>query len=130
MTSLLSPQRSFHSTIAYGRQLVDSGIEGASTAVHAVLSDEPVNAALARAVRASWKPAAVGACIALALSALGRKKPGTALVSGLAGGAVGFSAGILWASHGWTAAAARGAAANGRATRDAHWLERHPIDYA
>ena len=120
----------FSSTIAYGRQLVGSGIEGASTALRDAMRDDSANAVLERAVRLSWRLGVAAAGVAFAVSALRKRSPGAALLHGLAGGAIAFGAGMVWSSQGLTAAAARGAVARVNAARDAHWLEHNPIDYA
>jgi len=53
-----------------------------------------------------------------------------ALRFGVLGWAVGLGFGIVWQSRGLTASAANGALRNMGRTRDEHWLERNPIDYA
>jgi hypothetical protein len=112
--------------MAYGRQLVGSAIEGASSA----LRGEPVNSALSRAVRTSLPLGVLAACASLTLSALRRRPPAAALLNGLAGGAIGFTVGVLWSSRNLTTTAAHGMMSSINAARDAHWLEQNPIDYA
>jgi hypothetical protein len=130
MSAASKAQESLSSTISYSRQLVGSGIEGASTAVHRALRDESARDMLRRAVRSSCRAGVATACLAIAVSAVRKRSAGTALVNGLAGGAIVFSAWMIWSSHDVTAAAGRGAVAGVNAARDAHWLQRHPIDYA
>ena len=48
------------SEMEYGRDLADSGWQGARTAWDTVLQTEPVSKLLSRSVRASWAPTAMG----------------------------------------------------------------------
>ena len=116
----------FESTIAYGRQLVGYAIEGASTG----LRGETVNSELSRAVRTSVRLGVVAACASLTVSLFRRRHASAALLHGLAGGAIVFSAGVFWSSRNLTTAAAHGMMTRINAARDAHWLEQNPIDYA
>ena len=123
---------SLTSNIAYGKKLVGSGIEGASSAGRQFLEEEPLGTVLSRAARESWVPAVLGACAGVAISIWKgkRKLSNGAILGGLVGGALGFSGGIVWGSRNVTGAVMRGAVRNVNATRDERWLERNPIDYA
>jgi len=79
-----------------------------------------------------WMPAAIGAAVgALTAGADQKRRSASRLTTGaLVGTAVGFGAGLVWASRHFTGRAAGMAARNVSALRDAHWLERNPIDYA
>jgi hypothetical protein len=59
-----------------------------------------------------------------------RKSASRTALGGLIGAALGLGAGLAWASRLHLAGAARTATRRVNATRDAHWLEAHPIDYA
>jgi len=48
----------------------------------------------------------------------------------LLGAAIGFSTGMAWGTRRLTGDMARGAKKNIDTARDAHWLEKNPIDYA
>jgi Na+/H+ antiporter NhaC len=49
---------------------------------------------------------------------------------GLAGALIGFAGGMAWSTRHITGDMARGAKKNIDATRNAHWLAKHPVDYA
>jgi hypothetical protein len=120
------------SNIAYGKRLVGSGIEGASSAGRQILEEEPIGEVLSRAAKESWKPAVIGACAGMAAAIWKRDRDPAkgAVLGGLVGAALGFSGGILWGSRNVTGALVRGAAKSVGAARDERWLERNPIDYA
>jgi hypothetical protein len=52
------------------------------------------------------------------------------LTSGLIGGLIGLTAGIVWETRFLAASAAGGALDHVSKVRDEHWLEQNPIDYA
>ena len=118
--------------VAFGKRLVDSSIEGASSGSRRALEEEPLTDVIRRAMREAGMPAAIGACVGAAASLWkgDGRAPRNAVLGGLVGAALGFSAGILWGSRNLTGAMVKGAVASVNATRDQHWLERHPIDYA
>ena len=120
------------SNIAYGKKLVGSGIQGANSGGRKVFEEEDLGTIISRAVREAAAPAAIGACLG-AVASIWKgdgKAPKAAVLGGLVGGALGFSAGILWGSRNLTGAVVKGALKGVSATRDDHWLERHPINYA
>jgi len=55
---------------------------------------------------------------------------GRILASGLFGGLIGFTAGIVWETRFLAASTAGGALGKIGKVRDEHWLEKNPIDYA
>jgi len=120
------------SNIEYGNNLVESGLEGASTGGKAAIEDHRVATELAQAVYDSWQPALAGACIGLLAGYLtdDRKPARGALVGSLLGAALGFGGGMAWGSRQLTGAMARGAMRSINQARDARWLETNPIDYA
>ena len=84
------------SELEYGRNLADSGWQGARTAVDSILQEEPVGEILTRSARASWAPTVMGAGVgALCGLLVQRRKPNTAAVVaiGVVGGFVGFTPG-------------------------------------
>lgn len=120
------------SEVGYGRDLADSGWQGARTARDSALNGERVGTVLSRSARASWAPSAMGAGVgALCALAAQGKKPKTAIVvvMGVVGGFVGFSAGVAWETRQLSSKMARGALRNIGSTRDSHWLGKHPIDF-
>jgi hypothetical protein len=119
------------SEVDYGRELVDSGIEGATNSRRTFLHGAPLSPYLSDVNRDALKLATFGVCIGLLGGFLGgRRKPVRAIACGALGGAVGFAASFAWSSHTLAETVARGALKNMSAVRDQHWLKSHPIDYA
>jgi hypothetical protein len=81
---------------------------------------------------AGWTPTAIGAAIGVLSTGLSRRhRSGYRMaVGGLAGSALGFGAGLAWASRDFTGAVARSTIQKISSVRDARWLAKHPIDYA
>ncbi len=119
--------RGFEPDLAYLRALIRAGLEGISTARHELgggVFTPPLTAAV-------WKPVAIAATVgALGTRLSGNRKAGNIVVGGLVGSVVGFGAALAWTSRRFTSRAARTALRLVNTTRDAHWLEAHPIDYA
>jgi hypothetical protein len=120
------------SNVDYGRKLVNSAAKGARAAEDEFLNDEPLVPYLSESAREAVKPALVGACLGVLGGLLGNshRSARRALAWGLVGGAIGFGAGVIWDSRRLTASVASGAWKSIRKTRDEHWFEKHPIDYA
>lgn len=118
--------------VEYGRRVLNSGLEGVRSGREAFLDGRPLTPFFRESFRRSLKPAALGACVGV-LTGCPQKGPrsvGRILASGLFGGLVGFTAGIVWETRFLTASAAGGALGKIDKVRDEHWLERNPIDYA
>lgn len=79
-----------------------------------------------------WQPAAVGAALGMLSAGLtgNAKSKSRVAVGGLVGSVVGFGAALAWASRKFSGCAARRTVRLVNATRDAHWLQQNPIDYA
>jgi hypothetical protein len=123
----------FESNIDYGRSLISSGLEGAFSAQKKTLEGAPVSSVLIDSVRNSWMPAMIGAYVGALGASLGhRRKPnyGAILGASLLGAAIGLTTGMAWGTRRLTGGMARGAKKNIDVARDAHWLEKNPIDYA
>lgn len=120
------------SSVDYGRKLVDSAVEGARTAEDEFEKSEPLAPFLEENARHAIASAVVGACLGAlgGFFARGQHSRTRAVVRGLLGAAFGFSAGMVWESRRLTGSVTSGALKNVRKTRDEHWFERHPIDYA
>jgi hypothetical protein len=120
------------SNIDYGKSLVDTGVDGARSAGTAMLNGECVGSVLARSAAKAWPSVAIAAGLGVLCTCLAtrKKKPSTAIASGLIGGALGFGAGLAWETRRLTGSMARGAMKNVGIARDAHWLSKNPIDYA
>jgi hypothetical protein len=120
------------SELEYGRDLADSGWQGARTAADSMLQEEAVSELLTRSARASWAPTVLGAGLGAFCGLLAqRRKPNNAAVValGVVGGFVGFTAGVAWETRELSSGIARGAMRKIGTTRDSHWLGKHPINF-
>ncbi len=120
------------SSVGYGRKLVDSAIAGARTGEDEFLKEELLAPYFSESARHAIAPAVIGACVGAAggYLARGQRSKSKGLIFGLLGAAIGFGAGMIWDSREFTASVASGAWRNIRKTRDEHWFEKNPIDYA
>jgi len=122
-----------NSEMEYGRDLADSGWQGARAAWDSATQNEPVGELFARSVRNSWAPTVMGAGIGAVCALLLRRRkegnPAVAIAMGVAGGFLGFTAGIAWETREISSEVARGALRKMSTTRDSHWLEKHPISF-
>lgn len=120
------------SNVDYGRKLVDSALEGARKGEGEFLKAESLATFLRESARQALPSAAIGACVGGlgGYLANGRRSKTTALVCGLLGGAVAFGMGVIWESRQLTATVASNSWKRVSKTRDEHWLEKNPIDYA
>jgi hypothetical protein len=119
------------SNVDYGKELIHSGVEGARSTRDAQLEGERVSSVLAHSAGQAWKPATVGASLGVGAYLLGRRKPNLAAVLSysLLGATIGFTVGMAWETRRLTGSMARGAMRGIQPVRDAHWLERNPINY-
>ncbi len=119
------------SSINYGRKLVDSAFEGARTGEEMFLEERALAPTLGDCAKHSLDFAALGACLGALCAHLGGRRSGSkTLACAVLGGSLGFSAGMIWMTRQLTASVASGARKNIRQTRNAHWFEKNPIDYA
>lgn len=120
------------SNLEYGRKLIHSGLDGARSGQEDFLHGKPARTLLDESVRNALTLGAIGACLGALGGHLGKQKRslGYAFALTMVGGAVGFAAGMGWKSRRLMASAATGALKNIGRTRDEHWLEQNPIDYA
>src|SRR5271169_1857896 len=120
------------SSVDYGQKLVNSAIEGAREGEDEFLKDEPFSPHLTESVRHAVAPAVIGALLGALGASLGdeRRSPATVLAFGLLGGATGFGAGVLWENRQFSTSVASRAWKKIGETRDEHWFEKNPIDYA
>jgi hypothetical protein len=119
------------SGIAYGCDLVRSAVEGARSAEEQI-PGESRRSILIRSARTSLAPSVTAASLGLLTGYLAGKRGSThnAVVFGLLGAVIGFAGGMVWGTRCMTGEMARGAIKKMDATRDAHWLAKHPVDYA
>jgi hypothetical protein len=120
------------SSVDYGQKLVNSALAGAHEAEDEFLNEELLAPDLSKSARHALAPAVVGAFLgALSGSLGGRRRSSTrTLAFGLLGGAVGFGAGVIWENREFAGSVASGAWKKINETRDEHWFEKNPIDYA
>lgn len=120
------------SSVDYTRKLVDSAFDGARAGEDEFLQSEPLAPFLEESARQAVVPAAIGACLGILSGLLNRDRRSTrrVLTLGVLGGVVGFGAGVAWESRRLTASVASAAWKSIRKTRDEHWFEKNPIDYA
>ena len=112
-----------------GRELVESGIEGARAAL-STSGRFTVNT-VAGDVREQWRIAATAALAGtvIALLADERRRPASGLMGLGLGGLCGLFAAVAWGRRHVVGAAAESAFHQMGHTRDHHWLEHHPINY-
>jgi hypothetical protein len=98
----------------------------------AYLNGKPLGTVLSEKARASLGLAAIGACAGLAQCVLAgrRRRVPASLALSAAGSLIGFVAGFAWKTRDLTGSMLQGASRAIETTRDEHWLETHPIDYA
>ncbi|MBZ5726224.1 MAG: hypothetical protein LAP87_14650 [Acidobacteriia bacterium] len=79
-----------------------------------------------------WTSTAIGAAIGVLNASLSRRhKSGYRVAAeGMVGSALGFGAGVAWASRDFTGAVTRSTIQKVNSVRDARWLEKNPITYA
>lgn len=120
------------SEVGYGEELVRSAVVSGRSARDKALAPEPAGLVLARLARTSLPCAAMGASIGvLALySRSQRRSARSAVAYGLLGGLIGFAANMALSTRQVTEETVQGAMRGVRTVRDAHWLEKNPIDYA
>ena len=120
------------STLRYGKQLIDAGVNGICVGQDEARGEGSLSAVAADAARGSLALAAVGAGIGLLHSCMTarRNRLSSAFVFGLAGSALGFTAGFFWKTRKVTVSVANSTARELRKARDTRWLELNPIDYA
>jgi hypothetical protein len=118
------------SDVEYGRKILNSGLAGARAAQAEFLHGEPVTPYLRESVREAWVPALVGAILGAVSSYEHDRSARKAFAWSLLGAGLGFGVGFAWGSRRLTASVATGAWNKIGRTRDEHWLEHHPIDYA
>jgi len=119
------------SEVDYGRRLMDSALEGARRGEGEFLNDESLGCHLERSALNALGPAVLGACLGWCSGYLeSRRSRSKALVCAFLGGAIGFGTAVVWENRQLTASVASGAWKSINKTRDEHWFEKNPIDYA
>ena len=109
----------------YVLDLVRAGMKGMRSA--------PRQAGIPRNLMTSaWAPAAIGAIVGASTVSLDRRRKSVYDVAkgGFVGSVVAIGCSVAWNLGKPTGVAARSAWRSMNQVRDAHWLERNPIDYA
>ena len=117
--------------LAYSKELVESGIEGANEARKAVLGSEETTDIVTAAAQESWQAAAIGVLAGAICGVLAddRKPIRGVIAGGLLGAVLGFGGSFAWKTRPLTSAMARGAGKRISRTRDVRWLSRNPVNY-
>jgi hypothetical protein len=117
--------------LAYSKELVESGIEGANEARKAVLESEETTDIVTAAAQESWQAAAIGVLAGAICGVLAddRKPIRGVIAGGLLGAVLGFGGSFAWKTRPLTSAMARGAGKRISRTRDVRWLSRNPVNY-
>jgi hypothetical protein len=119
------------SEVDYGGKLIDSAVDGARQGEGEFLQNESLGRYLERSALHAMGPTVLGACLGLFGGWLeNRRSKGSALVGAFLGGVIGLGAGLAWQNRKLTASVASGAWKSISKTRDAHWFDKNPIDYA
>jgi len=128
----MSPEKRLGNYVDYGRALVDSGTKGVRSGAESYLQGQPLSAALGESARTSLPFAALGVGAGLLQLVAGprRHRAARTIAAVIAGAGVGFLVGFSWKTRELAGSMAHDALKNVGVTRDAHWLERHPITYA
>lgn len=117
--------------LAYSKELLESGIEGAKEGRKTVLETEETQDIVKAAAQESWQAATVGALAGAVFGVLtDDRKPLRGVVSGgLLGAVLGFGASFAWKTRPLTSAMAREAGSHIDVVRDKRWLSRNPVNY-
>lgn len=119
------------SNVDYGRKLVDSAVEGARNGESEFLKDESLGPYMEKSALHAIAPTIIGACLGFLGGYLETKHSrNRALICGVLGGAIGFVGGVVWENRKLTVSIASGAWKSISKTRDEHWFQKNPIDYA
>ncbi len=127
----MSVSERIKSNLAYGKELVESGVEGANEARRATLESDENTGMVTAAAQESWQAAAIGALAGAILGVIAddRKPVRGVIAGGLLGAAVGFGGSFAWKTRPLTGAMAREAGKRIGAARDERWLSENPVNY-
>ena len=117
--------------IAYSKELLEAGIEGANTARKEVLASENTTDLVTSAAQESWQPATIGVLAGAICGVLAddRRPLRGVIAGGLFGAVLGFAGSFARKTRPLTSAMARKAGKRINQVRDGHWLTKHPINY-
>ncbi len=117
--------------VAYSKELLEAGIEGANTARKEVLASAETTDLVTSAAQESWQPATIGVLAGAICGVLAddRRPLRGVIAGGLFGAVLGFAGSFAWKTRPLTSAMARKAGKRINQVRDGHWLTKHPINY-
>ena len=117
--------------VAYSKELLEAGIDGANTARREVLEAEATTDLVTSAAQESWQPATIGVLAGAICGVLAddRKPIRGVIAGGLLGAVLGFAGSFAWKTRPLTSAMARKAGKRITQVRDGHWLSKNPINY-
>jgi hypothetical protein len=117
--------------LAYSKELLESGIEGASEARKAVLAAEGNSDMVTAAAQESWMAASIGVLAGALCGVLAddRKPVRGVIAGGLLGAVLGFAGSFAWKTRPLTSAMAREAGKHIGGVRDDRWLSKNPVNY-
>ena len=117
--------------LAYSKELLDSGFDGANEARKAVLASEETTDMVTIAAQESWQSATLGVLAGAICGVLAddRKPVRGVIAGGLLGAVLGFAGSFAWKTRPLTSAMTREAGKRIGTVRDGHWLSKHPINY-
>ena len=118
------------SELQYGHDLIHSAVQGGRLAGEHALASEPVGTILARSVRQSLPWAAIGAFLLGVYSATQHRTFRNQILFCVVGAVIGSGANVALSTRQLSGEIVHGAVRNIITVRDAHWLAKHPIDYA
>lgn len=117
--------------LAYGQELVESGVEGAREGRKVVLESPDAGDLITEAAQESWQAATIGVLAGAIFGVLAddRKPLRGVIAGGLLGAAAGFAGSFAWKTRPLTSSMVHGASKRIGRTRDKHWLSKNPVNY-
>ena len=127
----MSIKETVKENIAYSKELLEAGIDGANTARQEVLTAETISDLVTSAAQESWQPATIGVLVGAICGVLADdRKPLRGVIAGsLFGAVLGFGGSFAWKTRPLTTAMARKAGKRINQVRDGHWLSKNPVNY-
>jgi hypothetical protein len=127
----MNVSESVKESLAYGKELVESGIQGAKEARTAALAEENSADLVTAAAQESWQAGTIGAMVGAICGVLADdRKPLRGVIAGaLLGAVMGYCGSFAWKTRPITSAMTRGAGKRIGAVKDERWLSKHPIAY-
>ena len=117
--------------LAYGKELVESGLQGAKEGRKSVQASARQRAIVRVAAQQAWQAATLGAVAGALFGVLtdDRKPVRGVIARSLLGAVLGFGGSFIWKTRPLTSAMAHGAGKRIGRARDKHWLTGHPVNY-